>query len=56
MNTVTSKDGTSIAYDTQGQGPAIILVGGALNTRLSGSQLAQPLSEHFTVYTYDRYV
>jgi pimeloyl-ACP methyl ester carboxylesterase len=54
MNTVTAKDGTSIAYDTQGQGPAVILVGGALNTRLSGSQLAQPLSEHFTVYTYDR--
>src|SRR6266508_1390467 len=54
MNTVTAKDGTSIAYDTQGEGPAVILVGGALNTRLSGSQLAQPLSEHFTVYTYDR--
>jgi hypothetical protein len=27
MNRVTSKDGTSIAYDRQGRGPAVILVG-----------------------------
>jgi hypothetical protein len=27
MNQVTSKDGTLIAYDRQGRGPAVILVG-----------------------------
>ncbi len=30
MNKVVSKDGTEIAYDKQGQGPAVILVDGAL--------------------------
>jgi len=30
MNTLTSRDGTTIAYDRQGQGPALILVDGAL--------------------------
>jgi pimeloyl-ACP methyl ester carboxylesterase len=30
---VTSKDGTSIAYDRQGSGPAVILVGGAFVDR-----------------------
>lgn len=54
MNTITSKDGTKIAYDKLGLGPSIILILGALNTRLSGSQLAQTLSKHFTVINFDR--
>jgi hypothetical protein len=33
MNTVTPKDGTRIAYDRYGSGPALILVGGALSQR-----------------------
>ena len=28
MDTVTSKDGTTIAFDRLGQGPAVILVSG----------------------------
>jgi hypothetical protein len=32
MNKVTSKDGTQIAYETQGSGPALILVDGAFAT------------------------
>src|SRR5512143_3755398 len=53
---VTSKDGTKIAYETQGQGPALILVDGALCYRGFGPMpgLAQLLMPYFTVYTYDR--
>jgi pimeloyl-ACP methyl ester carboxylesterase len=54
MQTVTSKDGTRIAYDKLGKGPAVILVGGALVTRSSESELAQLLAPYFTVYNFDR--
>jgi pimeloyl-ACP methyl ester carboxylesterase len=56
MNTVTSKDGTQIAYDKRGQGPALILVDGALCYRSFGPMphLAELLAPHFTVYNYDR--
>jgi len=56
MNTVTSKDGTKIAYDKIGRGPAVILVAGALCSRSfwSGPELAELLAPHFTVYNYDR--
>ncbi len=56
MDTLRSKDGTTIAFDKQGAGPALILVDGAMGTRSSGSkpELAKFLAEHFTVYSYDR--
>lgn len=56
MKTVSSKDGTTIAYDETGSGPALILVGGALSFRnFSGAiELAQLLSADFTVIRYDR--
>jgi pimeloyl-ACP methyl ester carboxylesterase len=56
QNTVTSKDGTVIAYSQVGQGPALILVDGALCYREFGPSkaLAAMLSPHFTVATYDR--
>ncbi len=56
MNTVTSKDGTQIAYSKQGSGPAVILVDGALCYRNFGPMpgLAEQLAPHLTVYTYDR--
>jgi pimeloyl-ACP methyl ester carboxylesterase len=54
MQRVTSQDGTRIAYDKSGKGPAIILVNGALATRSSNSELTQLLADHFTVYSYDR--
>ena len=54
--TTTSKDGTLIAYERTGSGPAVILVDGALCYRGSGPArpLAAALAGHFTVYTYDR--
>jgi pimeloyl-ACP methyl ester carboxylesterase len=56
MPTVTSKDGTTIAYSAIGQGPAVILVDGATGFRWSPepSELAQLLAPNFTVYSYDR--
>ena len=56
MDTVNSADGTKIAYDKQGSGPALILVDGALCSRSTGSKakLVGLLAPHFTVYSYDR--
>jgi pimeloyl-ACP methyl ester carboxylesterase len=56
METVTSKDGTRIAYDRYGSGPALILVAGALSQRKfkKFGQLAELLADRFTVINYDR--
>lgn len=53
-NKVTSKDGTRIAFDKAGKGPALIVVGGALSDRSGGAPLTKVLASHFTVYSYDR--
>src|SRR5262245_31869007 len=54
MKKVNSKDGTSIAYDQMGKGPAVILVCGGSVDRASNAPLAALLAEHFTVFNYDR--
>ena len=56
MPTVTSKDGTGIAYNKAGNGPAVILIEGATGTRLSGvsAGLEPLLMSDFTVFSYDR--
>jgi pimeloyl-ACP methyl ester carboxylesterase len=54
MRTVISKDGTAIAFDQLGQGPALILVAGATATRLAEAALSVHLAPHFTVLAYDR--
>jgi pimeloyl-ACP methyl ester carboxylesterase len=56
MDTVTSRDGTTIAYDRQGEGPALIVVDGALSVHSAGgkSELAKLLAPRLTVYGYDR--
>jgi pimeloyl-ACP methyl ester carboxylesterase len=56
MNIETSKDGTRIAFDKADSGPTVIIVDDALTARSSGSkpQLISLLSQHLTVYTYDR--
>jgi pimeloyl-ACP methyl ester carboxylesterase len=51
---VTSKDGTKIAYETAGDGPAALIVLGALNARKSGTKLAKLLAKKFTAVSYDR--
>ena len=56
MTDVISKDGTRIAYDRTGSGPALILVDGALCSRAFGpsEKLALQLASRFTVFRYDR--
>ena len=54
QRTVTSKDGTTIAYEQWGSGPPIILVGAALADRTGAAKLARELSDRFTVINYDR--
>ena len=56
MEKVISKDGTPIAVDKLGSGPALILVDGAMCSRGFGPMppLAKELANHFTVYHYDR--
>lgn len=54
MLKVTSKDGTVIAYDKSGNGPAVILVAGAFMDHASFTPLAEELAKHFTVLSYDR--
>jgi pimeloyl-ACP methyl ester carboxylesterase len=57
MNQVISKDGTGIAFDRLGEGPALILVGGAFQHRAIDprtAQLAALLAQHFTAFHYDR--
>jgi pimeloyl-ACP methyl ester carboxylesterase len=53
---VTSKDGTRMAYERIGSGPALVLVDGALCSRAFGpsEKLASHLASRFTVYRYDR--
>ena len=56
MDKVISKDGTPIAFDTTGTGPALILVDGAMCSRSFGPMpaLAKELARRFTVFHYDR--
>ena len=56
MHTITSRDGTRIAYDVYGAGEPVILVEGALCGRHFGptNKLAAELGKHFRVYHYDR--
>ncbi|MCX4469561.1 alpha/beta hydrolase [Micromonospora sp. NBC_01655] len=51
---VRSADGTIIAYERSGEGPPIVLVGGAFNDRSTTRALAAALAPNFTVFGYDR--
>jgi pimeloyl-ACP methyl ester carboxylesterase len=54
FQTVTSPDGSTIAYRATGAGPAVILIGGAYNDRSTVADLADTLSSSCTAITYDR--
>jgi pimeloyl-ACP methyl ester carboxylesterase len=54
MPTTTSNDGTPIAFDRLGHGPAIVLISGGPNDRSSNAPLAELLADRFTVLNYDR--
>jgi alpha-beta hydrolase superfamily lysophospholipase len=54
--TVTSADGTAIAYDRYGAGPPIVLVHGAFTDKTHPTmyEVARALAPWFTVVNYDR--
>jgi pimeloyl-ACP methyl ester carboxylesterase len=54
MERVASKDGTTIAVDRSGEGPPIVLVGGALADRSAAAELAAHLAPSFTAIAFDR--
>lgn len=56
MKTVKSKDGTKIAYDVFGSGPALIFITGAICSRNFMPVLmdAKVFGTSFSVYNYDR--
>src|SRR5262245_58366736 len=54
MDKVHSKDGTKIAFDRSGKGPAVILVSGGSVDHTSNAPLAAQLAKHFTVFNYHR--
>lgn len=54
MNTVTSRDGTAIAFTRDGDGPGVILIGGGLDDGSENTPLVPLLAEHFTVVNYSR--
>jgi pimeloyl-ACP methyl ester carboxylesterase len=49
-----SRDGTPLAYERTGQGPAVVLVSGAMSTGATMRPLAAVLSDRFDVVVYDR--
>jgi pimeloyl-ACP methyl ester carboxylesterase len=54
METTTSADGTRIAYERAGSGPAIVFVPGVFNDHTRCALLAGELEPDHTVITYDR--
>jgi hypothetical protein len=55
VSIATSADGTGIAFTTYGEGPVVVVVGGATNTQDAWAELGQALAtDGFTAVTYDR--
>ena len=54
VETARSADGTKIVYERTGDGPFLILVGGALNNRHSADALVPHLAQNFSVVAFDR--
>jgi pimeloyl-ACP methyl ester carboxylesterase len=54
MHTVTSRDGTPIAFETAGHGHPLVFVTGAFNDHTTCADLAHELEDEHTVITYDR--
>jgi uncharacterized protein YndB with AHSA1/START domain/pimeloyl-ACP methyl ester carboxylesterase len=54
LHTVTSADGTTIAYQKTGSGPAIIVISNVAEDHTGVAGVAEALTEHFTVISFDR--
>ncbi len=54
MESIISKDGTRIAYERSGKGPALVLIHGTDIDHTQWTPLLSKLGQHFTVYAVDR--
>jgi uncharacterized protein YndB with AHSA1/START domain/pimeloyl-ACP methyl ester carboxylesterase len=54
MRTITSADGTTIAYERTGSGPAIIVVSNVAEDHTAVAGLVKALAKDFTVISFDR--
>jgi pimeloyl-ACP methyl ester carboxylesterase len=54
VSAVRSTDGTPIAFERTGSGPAVILVGGGIDDGSENAPLVPELAERFTVLNYAR--
>ena len=54
QSTVTSRDGTEIGYYKTGEGPAVVVLHGSMESARSHSLFAEALADEFTVYLPDR--
>ncbi|KRB38686.1 alpha/beta fold hydrolase [Microbacterium sp. Root180] len=55
METTNSADGTVIAFERVGEGPAVVIVGGAFSVASDGRAIAEALADAgFTAVTVDR--
>ena len=54
VGSVSSRDGTSVGYLRLGQGPAVVLLHGSMESASSHIRLALALADAFTVYLPDR--
>ena len=54
MQATTSKDGTRIAFNKIGTGPALLILGGSLADHQFYAPLAEAMAPRFTVYSLDR--
>ncbi|MCU1597792.1 MAG: hypothetical protein QOK08_1077 [Actinomycetota bacterium] len=52
--TTKSADGTTIAFDRAGSGPALVVTGGALSTRQGAAEFVPLLTDRYTVVSWDR--
>lgn len=53
-SSVTSKDGSTISYLSLGEGPAVLVIPGALSTASDYLEFARAMAEHFTVFIIER--
>jgi len=54
MDTLRARDGTTLAYQVGGRGPALLVVGGALSDKDAVLPMRPLLERHFTVVAFDR--
>lgn len=54
MDTITSTDGTPIAFERTGRGPPMVLVHGTTLDHTSWDLVRPGFEDHFTVYAMDR--